>query len=82
MTGEVWRISGSDFYRWMLKDRTTVGLLQTNLRERFTIINKTTGNRHDEFKFHKIEVAEVDSVLDETSVGYVSEDDENGQGKV
>lgn len=77
MEGEVWRISGVDFYRWVLKDKTTVGLLQANLKERYQIWNKTTENRHDEFKFAHVEVPEVDSVLDEASTGYVSSDAED-----
>ena len=77
MEGEVWRISGVDFYRWVLKDKTTVSLLHANLKERYQIWNKTSENRHDEFKFAHVEVPEVDSVLDEASTGYVSSDAED-----
>ena len=65
MTGEVWRISGVDFYRWIMKDKTTVSLMQKNLSNRLQNKTKAEEHRHDEFKYHNIEVKEVDSVLDD-----------------
>lgn len=76
MSGEVWKIKGEDFYRLILRDQRTMLLLKGNIRERFSIIKSNEENRHDEFKFHNIEVPEVDSVFDERSERYVSSDEE------
>lgn len=76
MTGEVWRIKGSDFYRLILRDKTTSQILGLNINERIIAAKRNDNNRHDEFKFHNIQGKEIDSLLDSGSDRYVS-DDEN-----
>jgi len=52
MTGTVWRLSGTDFYKWVLKDRTTLRMLTNNLKELYRKISHNAEHCHDEFKFH------------------------------
>ena len=77
MTGELWRISGLDFFKQILKDKNTFEQLVLNIKERHAKVKRNESNRHNEFKFHNVQGKEVDSLLDSGSERYISDDEKD-----